>query len=85
MEHLQILKSIQHIRPDAQFSLSETELTWLDKNQTEPTNAEIKAGWIAYQAAQETKAEAKAQAKTAAQAKLAALGLTVEDLQALGL
>lgn len=29
--------------------------------------------------------EAKAAAKTAAQAKLAALGLTVEDLQALGL
>jgi hypothetical protein len=30
-------------------------------------------------------AQAKATAKTAAQAKLAALGLTVEDLQALGL
>ena len=30
-------------------------------------------------------AEAKAEAKAAAQAKLAALGLTVEDLQALGL
>ncbi len=30
-------------------------------------------------------AEIKAQAKAAAQAKLAALGLTVEDLQALGL
>jgi hypothetical protein len=29
--------------------------------------------------------QAKAQAKEAAQAKLAALGLTVEDLQALGL
>ena len=32
-----------------------------------------------------TEAEAKAEAKAAAQAKLAALGLTVEDLQALGL
>jgi len=30
-------------------------------------------------------AEAKAEAKITAQAKLAALGLTVEDLQALGL
>jgi hypothetical protein len=30
-------------------------------------------------------AEAKAEAKATAQAKLAALGLTVEDLQALGL
>jgi hypothetical protein len=33
----------------------------------------------------EAQAEAKAKAKAAAQSKLAALGLTVEDLQALGL
>lgn len=38
--------------------------------------------WIAEQTAE---AEAKAQAKAVAQAKLAALGLTVEDLTALGL
>ena len=36
-------------------------------------------------AIQQTEAEAKASAKTAALAKLAALGLTVEDLTALGL
>ncbi len=36
-------------------------------------------------AAQKAEAEAKAQSKASAQAKLAALGLTVEDLQALGL
>jgi hypothetical protein len=36
-------------------------------------------------AAEQVEAEAKAEAKTAAQAKLAVLGLTVEDLQALGL
>jgi hypothetical protein len=35
--------------------------------------------------AQKAEAEKKATAKAAAQAKLAALGLTVEDLQALGL
>jgi len=35
--------------------------------------------------ARQAEAEAKAEAKAAAQAKLAALGLTVEDLQALGL
>ena len=35
--------------------------------------------------AKKAEAEAKAEAKEAAQAKLAALGLTVEDLQALGL
>jgi len=35
--------------------------------------------------ARKAEAEAKAEAKASAQAKLAALGLTVEDLQALGL
>lgn len=35
--------------------------------------------------ARQAEAEAKAEAKATAQAKLAALGLTVEDLQALGL
>jgi hypothetical protein len=46
---------------------------------------EFEAGWIAYQAAQIAEAEAKAEAKAGAQAKLAALGLTVSDLEALGL
>ncbi len=35
--------------------------------------------------ARQAEAQAKADAKAAAQSKLAALGLTVEDLQALGL
>ena len=38
-----------------------------------------------YAQAKLAEAEARATAKAAAQAKLAALGLTVEDLQALGL
>ena len=38
-----------------------------------------------YAQAKLAEADAKATAKAAAQAKLAALGLTVEDLQALGL
>jgi len=46
--------------------------------------AEIKANQAEVKARQ-AEIEAKAQAKVAAQAKLAALGLTVEDLSALGL
>jgi hypothetical protein len=46
--------------------------------------AEIEAR-LAEEQARLAEIEAKAQAKAAAQAKLAALGLTVEDLQALGL
>jgi hypothetical protein len=81
MQHSEIVTTLSFIKPKSLYVLDGTNLTWLDENQTEPTEAEIKAGWVAYQAAQ----TAKAEAKTAAQAKLAALGLTVEDLSALGL
>ena len=53
----------------------------------EMTNAEfaIYEADQAEQAAKQTEAEAKAQAKAAAEGKLAALGLTTDDLRALGL
>lgn len=79
------VKAIFHIRPLAQFVMREMELEWLDSNQTEPTKEEIEAGWVAYQAAQIAEAKAKAEAKAAAEAKLEALGLTADDLKALGL
>ena len=85
MKHDDKVKAILHIRPEASFVLEDDELKWLDEIQTKPTNKEIEAGLIAYQAAQESEAQAKAEAKAAAQAKLAALGLTVADLEALGL
>jgi hypothetical protein len=85
MKHEDKAKTIQFIRPNAEFTLLGDDLEWLDENQVQPTKKEIEAGWVAYQAAQEAEAEAKVQAKASAQAKLAALGLTVEDLQALGL
>jgi hypothetical protein len=43
------------------------------------------ANYEAQKATEQAEAEARKAAKAAAQAKLAALGLTVEDLQALGL
>lgn len=79
------VKAIKYIRPDAEFVIRENKLEWLDTKQTQPTEEEIEAGWIAYQAKVEAdKAEAEAK-KEAAQAKLAALGLTPDDLKALGL
>jgi uncharacterized protein YfcZ (UPF0381/DUF406 family) len=71
------------IRPMVRIHNTETDEI-IDR---EMTNAEF-AQFEADQAEAEAKAaeaEAKAAAKTAAQAKLAALGLTVEDLTALGL
>jgi len=85
MKHIDKVKTIQFIRPNAQFVLTGDKLDWLDETQTKPTDEEIKAGFVAYQKSVDDEIERQAEAKTAAQAKLAALGLTVEDLQALGL
>jgi len=49
------------------------------------TKEQYEAGFAQYDAWRAEQDEAKAAAKASAQAKLAALGLTVEDLQALGL
>ena len=49
------------------------------------TKAQFEAGFGQYDAWKAEQDIAKATAKAAAQSKLAALGLTVEDLQALGL
>ena len=49
------------------------------------TKKEFEDGFAQYDAWKAQQDAAKAAAKAAAQAKLAALGLTVEDLQALGL
>jgi hypothetical protein len=85
MNHNDKCLAIAFIRPNAEFTLIGDELEWLDASQTEPTEKEIRDGLIAYQAAQKTELEAKAQAKAAAEGKLAALGLTTDDLRALGL
>jgi len=74
------VKAIFHIRPLSEFVLREMELEWLDSNQTEPTEAEIEAGWIAYQAAQIAEAEAKATQKAAL---LDRLGITEDEAKLL--
>jgi hypothetical protein len=77
--------AILFIRPNAEFVIRDNVLEWLDDNQIEPTEAEIEQGLKDYKAAEKAKLKSQSDAKAAAQAKLAALGLTVEDLQALGL
>lgn len=76
MKHREIVKSIQFMIPDSQFTLVGDELTWLDQNNTKPTKKEIEEGWIAYQAAQEAEAKAKAAAKSALLEKL---GITQDE------
>ena len=83
MEHKDIVNVIQFIRPNAQFTLSGDNLQWLDANQIQPTEAEIKAGQIAYEKSIASEAKAKAATKASALAKLAALGLSADEIAAL--
>ena len=59
-------------------------ITWVD-DRPRCTEKQFTDGFAQYKAWKAEQDAAQAAAKTAAQAKLAALGLTVEDLQALGL
>lgn len=84
MENIKLLDVLLFIRPNAEFQILGDELNWMDSKQTKPTEQEISDGFIAYEAKLKSdKAKAEA-AKAAAEAKLAKLGLTSDDLKALG-
>ena len=80
MKHNDKVKTIQHIRPNAQFALRDDELEWLDDTQEKPTDAEIKSGWTAYQAFVKKEAETKSAAKAAL---LDRLGITEDEAKLL--
>jgi hypothetical protein len=80
--------AIYALRPDSEFTYTNNDYStvqWVVLENDAPTQAEIDAA-IEQIKTDETNAEAQAAAaKEAAQAKLAALGLTADDLKALGL
>ena len=80
MEHLDKVKTISFLRPNAKFVLRGEIIEWLDENQTEPTEAEIEAGWVTYQEAQTTEAATKAAQR---QALLTRLGITEDEARLL--
>lgn len=83
-----LLKAIKLLKPTAEFSITNNDYSTIKWDVLEgkaPTQAQIDTAIEQVKADEITEAEAKSAAKAAAQAKLAALGLTVEDLQALGL
>ncbi len=83
-----IVKTLNFIKPNAEWALrgdSLNDLEWIDELQTKPTQEELETGFSQYNSWKTEQDTAKAQAKASAQAKLAALGLTADDLQALGL
>jgi hypothetical protein len=83
-----LLKAIRSLRPTSQFSYDDNDYSTIVWNFIEgdaPTQAEIDAAIDQIKIDEITAETNKAAAKTAAEAKLAALGFTPDDLKALGL
>ena len=81
-------KAINKLKPNAEFVINDNDystIEWVVLKGKAPTQSEIDEAIEQVKADEIAEAEAKAQFKAAAQAKLAALGLTVEDLQAIRL
>jgi mannose-6-phosphate isomerase-like protein (cupin superfamily) len=83
-----LVAAIRKLKPNSEFSFQNNDYStvkWDVLEGNAPTQAEIDAAIEQVKADEITEAEAKAQAKAAAEGKLAALGLTTDDLRALGL
>jgi hypothetical protein len=81
-------EAIRKLRPNAEFSFTEDDYSTVKWNilvGDAPTQAEINVAIEQVKADEEQAELDKAAAKAAAEAKLKALGLTPQDLKALGL
>lgn len=77
---------LEMLIPNGGWAISGEEYEGIQFIECEPiTKKEFEAGFAKYDAWKAEQDAAQAQAKATAQGKLATLGLTVEDLQALGL
>ena len=86
MDYLNL--AIRKLKPNAEWSITDNDYSttvWHVLDGDAPTAKQIQDTIKQIKADEITTVEAKAAAKAAAQSKLAALGLTVEDLKALGL
>jgi hypothetical protein len=79
-------EAIQYMYPDAAFSMVNDDIStiaWRTEGITTPTQEEVNNAIAAMEAEEASKAAAKAANKESAQAKLAAIGLTPEEISAL--
>ena len=83
-----LVAAIRKLKPKSEFTFSNEDystIVWHILEGSAPTQAEIDDAIEQVKADEITEAEARAEAKAAAEAKLEALGLTADDLKALGL
>jgi hypothetical protein len=82
---MDIVQTVTNKYPGAEWTLIGNEyegLDWLDDS-PKPTQAELEAAWADLQETAAAEAEAKIAARESALAKLAALGLTQYEIEAL--
>ena len=80
------IRAIQALRPGVGFTMINddlSEIVWDVEGTTTPTQAEVDAKIAELEAADAQEIIDKAAAKASAEAKLAALGLTIEEIAAL--
>jgi hypothetical protein len=78
--------AIKFLYPDSEFSMVNddvNQITWVGQSYPIPTAEELQSAIAAMEAEEVAKAEAQAANKESARAKLAALGLTPEEIAAL--
>jgi len=83
-----LVRAIKKLQPTAEFSFTDDDystIKWDVLDGNAPTKKQIDDAIKAIKADEEKAVIEQTNAKATAQAKLAALGLTVEDLTALGL
>ena len=79
-------RALSALRPGAEYTMIDDDLStvvWNSPDVTTPTEAEVNAKIAELEAADTQAVIAKAAAKASAEAKLAALGLTADEVAAL--
>ena len=79
-------EAIQYMYPDAAFSMVNDDIStiaWRTEGIATPSDEQVAAAITAMEAEEVSKAAAKVAAKESAEAKLAAIGLTPEEISAL--
>ena len=88
MNNKELVYAIKYINPDAEFSIVNNDLdsiVWDNPKTDYPTKEQILAAIEPAKTKMQADLNATEAAKASAEAKLAALGLTTDDLKALGL
>jgi hypothetical protein len=80
MNHTQMTTALRHCRPDSEWQFLNDEFIWLDKNATQPTEAELD---VAYKEALIAAKSAKTKLDQDKAALLAKLGITDDEAKLL--